>query len=223
MDEYVQKVVRLRPLIDRITGSEVYRKFFAAAPGLPELVLLGRIRAYSHEGGRDRELRWETIIVDCPSSGHGLLMLETPFAAFRAVPVGPFASLAAHIIEWLKTEARIALVAIPEEMAVVEAVEFKEDLVERTGLIPTLAFLNRMRCESVSRAAHQAIAEVEAPSGSTDRILLDCAGRVQRRMRLEAFHLRRLSKGLGVTPIVVRELENCRPGTIAEELSGEGR
>ena len=221
MDEYVQKVVRIRPLVARITGSEVYRKFFAAAPGLPELVLLGRIRAYSEELDENKARRFETLVVDCPSSGHGLLMLETPFAAFRAVPVGPFANLASHIMEWLKTGTRIAVVAIPEEMAVVEAIEFKEELLERTALTPALAFLNRVRQEELSVEAHQALLEVDAEEGSMDRVLLDGANRVQRRTRLEAFHHRRLTKGLGFSPIVVGELANCRPRTVAAEILGD--
>lgn len=220
MDEYVRHVVRLRPLVNRITKSEVYRKFFAAAPGLPELVLLGRIREYSLETTKGDKPRWETIIVDCPSSGHALLMLETPFAAYRAVSVGPFGRLAAQIMDWLQNRVHIAVVAIPEEMAVVEAVEFKDDLLERTGITPALSFLNRMRRETLSAQAHHALAEVEAPAGSGDRLLLDCAAHVYRKARLEAFHQRRLSGGLALKPILVGELPNCRPATVAAALAG---
>lgn len=220
MDDYVQHVVKLRPLVERITRSEVYRKFFAAAPGLPELVLLGRIRHFSLERERHGGMRYETIIVDCPSSGHGLLMLETPSAALRAMPVGPFARLASEIVEWLKTETQIGLVAIPEEMAVVEAIEFKEDLLERTSLSPTVAFLNRMRQESLSTEAHRALVEVEAEPDSEDALLLEAALRVQRRTRLEAFHQRRLTRGLGLTPVVIAELPNVRPTTVALALQG---
>lgn len=222
MDEYLRHVIRLRPLVDRITSSEIYRKFFAAAPGLPELVLLGRIRAYSVETLRNEGPRFHTIIVDCPSSGHGLLMLETPFAALRAASVGPFARLALGIIDWLRTSVRIALVAIPEEMAVVEAIEFKSDLLEKTGLMPGIAFLNRMRQESLSPAARRALTEAAAAPGSHDRTLLDCAALVQRRTRLETFHYRRLSRGLGLSPILVGELQNSRPKTVAAALSDVG-
>lgn len=221
MDEYVRHVVRLRPLVDRIIRSEVYVKFFAAAPGLPELVLLGRIKEYSTEADPSGGPRWRTVIVDCPSSGHGLLMLETPFAAHRAAPVGPFARLAERIMTWLKTGARIALVAIPEEMSVVEAVEFKEELIERTGIRPALVFLNRMRQEKLSAASRRAVAEVEAPPGSRDRLLLDCAVQVQHRARLEAFHQRRLTRGLGLTPRVLGELPDCRPKAVAAALAGD--
>ena len=220
MDDYVQHVVKLRPLVERITRSDVYRKFFAAAPGLPELVLLGRIRQFSRERERQGGMRYESIIVDCPSSGHGLLMLETPYAALRAMPVGPFARLASDIIDWLKTTARIGLVAIPEEMAVVEAIEFKEDLLERTALSPAFAFLNRMRQETLSTAAHRALTSVEAEPDSEDGLLLEAALRVQRRTRLEAFHQRRLAKGLGLAPVLIPELPNVRPATLALALEG---
>ncbi len=220
MDEFVRHVVRLRPLADRVTKSEVYRKFFAAAPGLPELVLLGRIREYARESQKSEGSRWQSIVVDCPSSGHALLMLETPFAAYRAVSVGPFGRLASQIMNWLQHDVRIAVIAVPEEMAVVEAIEFKDELAERTGIAPALAFLNRMRRDRLSAAAHRALVEVEAPAGSTDRLLLDCGLHVQRKARLEAFHQRRLAKGLDLDPIVIGELPNCRPRTVAAALAG---
>lgn len=223
MDDYVRHVVRLRPLVERITGSEVYRRFFAAAPGLPELVLLGRIREYARETSRPGVSRWQTLIVDCPSSGHGLLMLETPFAAFRAVPVGPFARMASQIMDWLKTGVRIGLVATPEEMAVAEAIEFAQELLARTGLTPRFAFLNRMRQERLSPEARRAVVDVESAAGSSDRELLDGASRALRRARLEAFHHRRLARGLGLEPILVGELQSCRPATMAASIAAGQR
>ncbi len=221
MDEYVFKVVRIRQIAERITRSDIYRKFFAAAPGLPELVLLGRMQAYARETVRGGGLRWSTLVVDCPSSGHGLLMLETPFAAVRAVPIGPFSRLAREIIDWLRADVRLTVVAVPEEMAVVEAIELKQDLHERTGLAPALAVMNRIRQDALSPAARRALVEVEAAPDSPDQRLLDCGARVQRRTRLEQFHLKRLTRGLGLSPRIIPELSNCRPGTVAAFLSGE--
>ena len=43
MDEYVRHVVKLEMLARRILGSPIYRRFFAAAPGLKELMVLGKI------------------------------------------------------------------------------------------------------------------------------------------------------------------------------------
>jgi len=220
MDEYVRRVVRIQALARRVIGSDVYRKFFAAAPGLPELVLLGRIQAYSLESGRDARPRWQTLIVDSPSSGHGLLMLETPAAAFRAVSRGPFARLAGGIMDWLRRTAKIIIVAIPEEMAVAEAIELKDELLERTGLAPTASFLNRLRRESLSPAARLALAEIDPPPKSLDRSLVESARRAQRRTRLETFHQRRLALGLGLSPILIPELPN--PGTEALAAAIDG-
>ena len=218
MDQYVRHVVRVRVLADRITGSEIYRKFFAAAPGLPELVVLGRIEAYARERDGQGALRWDTIVVDCPSAGHGLLMLETPFVAFRAASIGPFGKLASRITAWLREETRLAVVAIPEEMAVVEAIEFKDDLKEKTGLEISLAIVNRLRTETISSEARRTIAGDRSPAGSPDAWLVESGVRALRRNRLEAFHRKRLARGLDLSPWPVNELARVRPRDVAQAL-----
>jgi hypothetical protein len=80
-----------------------------------------------------------------------------------------------------------------------------------------------MRDEALSPAAHLALTEVEVAPGSNDALLLECGLRAQRRTRLEKFHQRRLSRGLGLSPILIRELPNCRPSTVAAAIGGERR
>ena len=221
MDEYVRHVVRVRALSDRIIASDVYAKFFAAAPGLPELVILGRIREYTREKDGEGTARFRSIVVDCPSSGHALLMLETPFAAFRAASIGPFGRLASGVTTWLGSETRLVVVAIPEEMAVVEAIEFQRDLRDRTGLGISLAILNRLRTEPISTETRRAVADRggRAPAlALADDWLLECGARVLRRNRLEAFHQRRMARGLALQPVKVAELDHPRPRQTAEAL-----
>jgi hypothetical protein len=43
----------------------------------------------------------------------------------------------------------------------------------------------------------------------------------QHRARIEAFHQRRLTKGLGLKPLVVGELSDCRPAAMATALAGD--
>jgi hypothetical protein len=88
---------------------------------------------------------------------------------------------------------------------------------------PALVFLNRIRQEKLSAAARHEIAESDALPGTRDRLLLDCGARVQRRTRLEAFHQRRLAKGIGLAPLLVGELPDCRPATVAAALEGAAR
>ena len=62
-------------------------------------------------------------MVDAPATGHGLAFLKVPLAASSAIPVGPVGANARRMLTLLRDPARTALVvvAVPEEMAVVEA------------------------------------------------------------------------------------------------------
>ena len=43
MDEYVRTMARVDLIARRILDNPIYHRFFAAAPGLPELMVLGKI------------------------------------------------------------------------------------------------------------------------------------------------------------------------------------
>ena len=124
MDEYVRRVVRVDMLARRVLDSPVYRRFFAAAPGLPELMVLGKIMVLEEARASrfSSRPRYDLIVVDAPATGHGLAFLKVPLAASRAVPAGPIGSNARRILALLQDADRTALVilAVPEEMAVVE-------------------------------------------------------------------------------------------------------
>ena len=66
-------------------------------------------------------------MVDAPATGHGLAFLRVPHRGLeRQSRSGPSAHNARRILAMLRDPERTALVivAIPEEMAVVEALEF---------------------------------------------------------------------------------------------------
>jgi diadenosine tetraphosphate (Ap4A) HIT family hydrolase len=46
--------------------------------------------------GWSRRPRYDVVIVDAPSTGHGLAFLKVPMAAEAAAPVGPIGANAAH-------------------------------------------------------------------------------------------------------------------------------
>ena len=49
MDEYVRETARVDLLARKVLDSPVYHRFFAAAPGLPELMVLGKIMILEEE------------------------------------------------------------------------------------------------------------------------------------------------------------------------------
>src|SRR6266508_935577 len=121
MDEYVREMVRVDMLSRKVLASPVYRRFFAAAPGLPELMVLGKIMVLEEQRASrfSSRPRYDLIVVDAPATGHGISFLKVPLAASQAVPVGPVGHNARRILALLRDAARTALVlvAVPEEMA----------------------------------------------------------------------------------------------------------
>jgi anion-transporting ArsA/GET3 family ATPase len=128
--------------------------------------------------------------------------------------VGPVGHNARRVLKLLQDPARTALVvvAIPEEMAVVEALEFHDLAVEELDMEPAAVVLNRCHEQRFSRQEEAEILRLiaEGAGGTLERgIPLDAglrAGRRQiRRRRLTRLYQGRLRRAL---PAPVATLPN---------------
>jgi anion-transporting ArsA/GET3 family ATPase len=144
-EEYLAGQLRVKPVIDLLTRSRAFHTFAAAAPGLPELVTIGKIwsLAIQLDDGRPT---WDAIIVDCPATGHGIALLETAGNVEDLAGGGPIRDQARRIQEVVQHPAAtgIVLVALPEELAVSEAIEAAATL-RRLDLPVAAAVLNAVR------------------------------------------------------------------------------
>lgn len=204
IDEYVRHVVKLEMLVRRILESPVYHRFFSAAPGLKELMVLGKIMVL--EEARDRwtgEPRYDVIIVDAPATGHGLSFLKVPLAASAAVPVGPIGHNARRILKLLRDPRRttLAIVAVPEEMAVVEAAQFHRLAVEELGIRAGVLVLNacherRFRADQEAEVLRLVAEKADGRLEKGVRLAaaLDAGRRHIRRRKLTRFYQDRLRK-----------------------------
>jgi anion-transporting ArsA/GET3 family ATPase len=206
MDEYVRHVVKVDLLARRILDSPVYHRFFAAAPGLRELMVLGKVMMLEEQRARlSRRPAWDLIVLDAPATGHGLAFLKVPLAASRAIPVGPVGHNARRVLRLVQDPRRTGLVvvALPEEMAVVEALQFHQLAADELGVATSAIVLNgcherRFRDDEeallLHRAAAGAAGEIEpgVPLGAA----LRAARRQIRRSRLTRLYRRRLRRGL---------------------------
>ncbi len=149
-------------------------------------------------------------MVDAPATGHGLAFLKVPLAASAAVPVGPIGHNARRVLAMLRDRARTALVvvAIPEEMAVVEAVQFHRLAAGEIGMEPAAIVLNGCHerrftdedeAEVLRLTAEGADGELE-PDVSLPAALR-AARRQIRRRKLTRFYQTRLRRTLD-TPLV---------------------
>jgi anion-transporting ArsA/GET3 family ATPase len=199
MDEFVQRTVKLDLIARRILHSPIYERFFAAAPGLKELMTLGKVMVLEAESSRGGGPEWDLIVVDAPATGHGLSFLKVPVAAAGAVPVGPVGHNARRILDLLRDPARtgLVIVAIPEEMAVVEAAQFQRQARDEVGLDASALVLNACHERRLTPAQETEVLErLAADDGGALAPALRAARRHIRRRRLTQFYRARLRRAL---------------------------
>ncbi len=118
--EYLTRKVHLGRFARPILTSSLYRAFVDAAPGVKELLAVGKIR-----DELVLQQRWDVVVVDAGASGHALEHLRMPAAAARTFAAGRVHREAAVNAELLADPARCAIhvVATPEEMPLREAIQ----------------------------------------------------------------------------------------------------
>ena len=206
MDEYVRHVVKLEMFSRRILESPVYRRFFAAAPGLKELMVLGKIMMLEAAHARfSHKPLFDLLVVDAPATGHGLAFLKVPLAASAAIPVGPVGHNARRILALLRDRRRTALVvvAVPEEMAVVEAVQFHRLATEELKMEPAAVVLNACHERRFTDGDEAEVLRLttEGAEGDLERDVplpaaLRAARRQIRRRKLTRFYQARLRRAV---------------------------
>jgi anion-transporting ArsA/GET3 family ATPase len=167
-EEYLAGQLRVRPLVEMLTRSKAFHTFAAAAPGLPELVTVGKVWSLAIELDDAGAPVWDVVIVDCPATGHGVALLETAGNVEALAGAGPIADQAARIHEVVSHPAAtgIVVVARPAELAVSEAVE-AVGILRADGLPVAATVLNGVREARFGPEEREALAAAAgAPSAS---------------------------------------------------------
>jgi len=223
-EDYLASHIKVRPLVDLLVRSRAFHNFAAAAPGLPELVTLGKIweLAVAVEGGRPV---WDKVVVDCPATGHGIALLQTAGNVSALASQGPVRDQAHRIEEVVKHPAAtgIAIVARPEELPVAEAIEAVSTL--RADDFPVAAtIMNAMAPRRFWPEDAPALGRVglENPRASA---AVQAALQAHHHATLEHDHLIELATGTQTTPIVMPDLgpvpiDAAALAILADALSG---
>ena len=129
-----------RPAAALLGRSQAFAYLIAAAPGARELVTLGK--AWDLSQGPTGRL----VIVDGPSTGHALALLQAPSTYADMAAVSPVGRQAADVRETLRDASRsaVVLVAAPTEMAVAETIELADGVERLLGRPPDLVVMNEM-------------------------------------------------------------------------------
>jgi anion-transporting ArsA/GET3 family ATPase len=90
----------------QLAKSGIVELVATTAPGLDDLLVLGRIKAF------EQEVRADVIIVDGPAAGHAIDLVQAPIQLKRAINTGPIGSQADEVLNMLADERRCKLLMV---------------------------------------------------------------------------------------------------------------
>jgi arsenite/tail-anchored protein-transporting ATPase len=114
----------------RLATSGVIEVVATAAPGIDDIVVLGKIKQLEQSGNYD------LIVVDGPAAGHAITFLMAPANLLKLVRAGPIHSQAVEVAQLLTDPGRsqVVLVTLPETTPVNEVIETARALKKKGGL-----------------------------------------------------------------------------------------
>lgn len=120
----------LKRVAKRLAASGVIDVVSTAAPGIDDIVVLGKLKAMERSGDHD------VIVVDGPAAGHAITFLLSARGLLDTVRGGPIRTQALDVLDMLSDPARcqVVLVTLPETTPVNELVETAYALEERVGV-----------------------------------------------------------------------------------------
>ena len=193
--EWLRYQLKSRTLAGVLGGSSLFQYLTAAAPGLTELVTIGKVWDLAQLEPRAGGPAFDLAIVDAPATGHGLAMLRAPSTYANIARVGPVGRHAERIDSFLRDSRQtgVLAVALPEEMPVNETVEFERALDRELGMAIDAILVNavhpvRFRPPDVAR-----IREADGDRPVT-RAALNAALSEHTRARAEHGQVRRLRR-----------------------------
>lgn len=129
LDEYLREHGFAR-IAKRLNRTGVIDVVGTAAPGIDDIVVLGKIKQLERSG------QYDLIVVDGPAAGHAITFLTAAAGLAGAVASGPVRAQADDVLEMLHDPARcqVVLVTLPETTPVNEVVETAYALEDEVGV-----------------------------------------------------------------------------------------
>ncbi len=117
-------------LSGRLAATGVLDVVSTAAPGIEDILVLGKVKQLERAGDYD------LILLDAPAAGHAITFLQAASGLLDSVRVGPIHTQARDVLELLSDPARcrVVLVTLAEPTPVNELVETAFALEDRVGI-----------------------------------------------------------------------------------------
>ena len=144
LEEYLRLVVPGRMLLKAVFASRIYQFFVQAAPGLRELMMLGKVY-YEFERDDGQSPTRRVIIVDAPASGQAMSLLKMPTAARSTFGDSVVGKEASNISKMLRDRRNCAIIQVTtaDSLSISETIETHAQL-SSIHLAPAAVIFNRM-------------------------------------------------------------------------------
>lgn len=129
LEDYLQEH-GFKRIAKRLASTGVIDVVSTAAPGINDLVVLGKIKQLERSG------EFDVIVVDGPAAGHAITFLSSAAGLLDSVRGGPVRSQAEEVSAMLADPNRcqVALVTLAESTPVTEVIETSFALEDRVGV-----------------------------------------------------------------------------------------
>lgn len=175
MVEYTKFHIKSGFIAKQITNSRLFDHIADAAPGLNEIMTLGKLWRWESEKHQNGKPLYDIIIVDSPATGHALNLLRLPEMLIDMIRVGPIVSQVKNLHVLLKdrTLSALVLVSPPEELPVKESVELSSIARDDLNMPVSMFFVNAVCPDLFSSLPHKLINDLlfSDQSGALDGVV----------------------------------------------------
>jgi anion-transporting ArsA/GET3 family ATPase len=158
---------KLGRLADRLVKTGALDVIATAAPGIRDILVLGRIKALVNEGAYD------LVVLDGPASGHAVTFLQSAKGLLDSVSVGAIHQQAKEVADMLAnpTMSQCLLVTLPEVTPVNELVETAYALEDRVGISLAGVVVNRLMSPLATNVQATGISFSDDPANSLELLI----------------------------------------------------
>ena len=214
-EEWLKRQLRSGTLTGLVGGSRIFQYLTAAAPGLAELVTIGKVWELAQLERRTAGAApYDLTIVDAPATGNGIALLRAPRTYGEIAKVGPIRNHALAIDSFISDPSSTSLVAValPEEMPVNETIDLEARLRDELGMTLSRVLVNGLLPARFSAGEARAIEAMDGAGSPAARDAIAAALAADARARSQRSQLARLRRGteaaVSTLPFLLRaELE----------------
>jgi anion-transporting ArsA/GET3 family ATPase len=195
-EEWLRRQLRSGALAGVLGHSRIFNLLTAAAPGLNELVTIGKVWDLAQLERRLGGSAYDLAILDAPATGHSVAMLRAPRTFANVAAGGPIHRQAMMIHDFLADPKAtgVLAVALAEEMPVNETLDLEGRLSGEMGMAMDSIVVNALLPERFSSQEAERIAALDGKPTKAVRAALAAALTEHRRARAQRSQLRRLRR-----------------------------